>query len=307
MIGLNTTKKKIALVGSAPSSVQLAPYEDPEWFIFGCSPGAYPYAIKHAGAWMENHRFEPQIPGMIGSGKPWFTPEYVEALVRFKGPVFMNDPLPPEIPHAIPLQAVELAEKYGPFFWTSSLSWMFAMALETPGVTEIGLWGVDMSAHEEYGLQRPGCQYFITLAMQRGIKVTIPPESDLLQPPFWYGVTENTPMAIKLRARRTELTTRHQGVKQQLVALNNEDNFLAGAIDDLDYMEKTWLTHQTWIEPTLGKTGNEVRADNITSINSFEDNQSMAKECRESSCVYEKPEDEPPPKTSAELRAIEDG
>ena len=90
----------------------------------------------------------------------------------------MIDP-PPEIPNALAYPVNDMVEKYGPFFFTSSLSWMFAQALEREGVEEIGLWGVDMSAHEEYGLQRPGCQYFITLAMQRGIKVTIPPESDL--------------------------------------------------------------------------------------------------------------------------------
>jgi len=27
-------------------------------------------------------------------------------------------------------------------------------------------------------------------------------------------------------------------------------------------MTKTWVTSQSWIEPTIGKTGNEVRAVN---------------------------------------------
>lgn len=178
----------------------------------------------------------------------------------------MIDPLPPEVPGAIRLPVEELCEKYGPFFFTSSLSWMMAMALEVPGVTEIGLWGVDMSAGEEYGLQRPGCHHFIQLAHDRGIKVTIPPESDLLQPPFWYGVTENTPMMIKLTARRLELSNRKTQAEQRGAQANQEVHFLNGAIDDLDYMVKTWVTQQTWIEPTLGKTGNEVRAGNVVSI-----------------------------------------
>lgn len=255
---------KIALVGSAPSSVQLAPYEDPEWTIWGCSPGAYPYAIKHAEAWFELHRWEPQIPGHPGTGQSWFSPEYVEALTRFQGPVWMMDPLPPEIPNAQRPPIEELVEKYGPFFFTSSLSWMFAMALETPGVEEIGLWGVDMSAHEEYGLQRPGCQYFITLATQRGIKVNIPPESDLLQPALFYGVTENNPMMVKLTARMQELKNRHAAAMQRELQASQEKQFLAGAIDDMDYMIKTWVTHQAWIAPTMGQTGNEVRSINTS-------------------------------------------
>ena len=253
---------KIALIGSAPSSVRLAPYQDPDWEIWGCSPGAYPFAGPHADVWYELHRWEPQIPGMVGSGKPWFTPEYCEFLTRFdKGPVWMIDP-PPEIPNALAYPVNDMVEKYGPFFFTSSLSWMFAQALEREGVEEIGLWGVDMSAHEEYGLQRPGCQYFITLAMQRGIKVTIPPESDLLQPPLFYGVTENHPMMIKLMARMEELKGRHTAAIQRESQAAQEKHFIAGAIDDLDYMMKTWVTSQAWVEPTIGKTGNEVRAVN---------------------------------------------
>lgn len=255
-------KKKIALIGSAPSSVQLAPYNDPEWAIFGCSPGAYPYAIKHAAAWCEIHRYEPQIPGHMGTGQAWFSPEYVESMIRCEGPVFMMDPLPPEIPNAVRYPVEEMVDKYGPFFMTSSLSWMFAMALEQPGIEEIGLWGVDMSAQEEYGLQRPGCQYFITLAMQRGIRVNIPPESDLLQAPLFYGVTESTPMMIKLTARKHELSTRKVNAEQRAAQANQEVHFLAGALDDLDYTIKTWVTHQTWVEPTIGKTGNEPRAVN---------------------------------------------
>ena len=251
---------KIALCGSAPSSVQLAPFKDDGWEVWGCSPGAYPYAGPYADVWYELHRWEPQIPGQMGSGKAWFTPEYVEFLARFTGKVWMMDPLPPEIPGAQRVPVEELVDKYGPYFMSSSLSWMFAMALETPGVEEIGLWGVDMSAHEEYATQRPGCQYFCTLAMQRGIKVTIPPESDLLQPGLFYGVTENNPMMIKLTARQAELANRRAAAEHKAAVANQEVHFLAGALDDLDYMMKTWVTHQAWIEPTLGKTGNEVRA-----------------------------------------------
>jgi len=259
---------KIALIGSAPSSVRLAPYGDPEWQIWGCSPGAYAYAGPHAHAWFEAHRWEPQIPGHLGTGQAWFTPEYVEFLTRFKGPVFMAGEtphmdlnLPIEIPNARAIPINELMEKYGPYFFTSSLSWMWAMALETPGVTEIGMWGVDMSAHEEYGYQRAGCQYFITLAVQRGIKVTVPPESDILQPAYMYGVSENSPMMVKLTARRNELLARKSAADQRAQQANNESAFLAGALDDLKYMIDTWITTQTWIMPTMGKTGNEVRAE----------------------------------------------
>lgn len=254
---------KIALVGSAPSSIRLAPYGKPDWQIWGCSPGAYGIAGPQAHSWFEMHRWEPQVPGHVGTGQPWFSPEYIEWMTRFKGPVWVADPPPPEIPNAKVYPFEEMVNKYGPYFMTSSLSWMFAMALETPGVEEIGLWGVDMSATEEYAQQRAGCQYFITLAIQRGIKVTVPPESDLLQPAYFYGITETQPMMIKLTARRNELLSRKAAADQRAAQARDESIFLSGALDDLDYMIKTWVSFQSFVEPRMGATGNEVRAKSL--------------------------------------------
>lgn len=244
---LGTTKRKIALIGSAPSSINLAPYRQPDWFIMGCSPGAYGVAGPHADAWVELHRFEPQIPGHVGTGQPWFSPEYCEFLFRHSK-VFIANPIP-GMNGGVVYPFDEMIEKFGPYFMTSSLSWMLALAIEQDDVEEIALFGVDMAAHEEYATQRPGCQYFLTLAIQRGIKITIPPESDLLQPPFLYGFGETSPMMIKLTARKKELESRLAGCDQQMAAAQRQGDFLRGAIDDIDYMIKTWVTHQTMIEP----------------------------------------------------------
>lgn len=269
---------KIAIVGSQPASIQLAPYDDPEWQIWGCSPGAYPIAGLKSDVWFEIHRFEPQIPAKVGSGQPWFTVEYIEFLVRHKGKVVMSEPLPPEVTNAVALPKDALIEKYGPFFFTSSIAWMAAMALDEierqremdgeDGEHEIGFWGVDMSATEEYGAQRPGLHYFIQEAMKRNIRVVVPPESDLLQPPFMYGVTENHPMMVKLTARMRELQNNKAHADQQAAAFNQRSVFLAGAIDDLQYIISTWVTFQTNVNPVMGKTGNEVRADRLTDGNS---------------------------------------
>ena len=243
---LNTKKKKIALIGSAPSSINTAPFGDDSWFIMGCSPGAYGVAGPRSDAWVELHRWEPQVPGHAGTGKAWFSPEYCEFLTRHKM-VFTSVPIP-EIQNHVVYPTQEMLEKYGPYFFTSSLSWMLAIAMEQDGVEEIGLFGVDMAAHEEYSTQRPGCHYFLTLAMQRGIKITIPPESDLLQPPFLYGMGENEPMMIKLTARQRELQSRKAAAEQRFYQAKDEINFISGALDDVDYMIKTWVTHQSLIK-----------------------------------------------------------
>ena len=243
---------KIALIGSAPSSIRLAPYSDPSWKIWGCSPGAYP-VVPRSDAWFELHRWEPPVIGKAEQQVPWFSPEYVMWLSQH--PCVWMLEKQPQIVNSRRLPAESLVAKYGAYFFTSSLAWMFALAIEEilneresqkdmyagSPPDEIGLWGVDMTATEEYGYQRAGCQFFAQLAEELDIKVVVPPESDLLLPPPLYGVSENDPMMIKLTMRKRELLGRMESEKQQVEAHKHNVSFLQGAIDDLDYMMGTWI------------------------------------------------------------------
>lgn len=230
--------KKIALIGSAPSSIRLAPYHDPQWEIWGCSPGVYGVAPR-SNTWFELHRYEP--------GQTWFSPEYCQFLAKYPGDVYMAE-VRPEIPNSKTLPVDELVAKYGPYFFTSSLAWMMAMAIEE-GATSIGLWGVDMSATEEYGYQRAGCQYFAQIAAAMGIEVGVPPESDLFRPPPLYGVSEIDHGQIKLLQRKRELQGRLASVQQELEIKRNEMFFLQGAIDDMAYMASTWTDKKPVLSP----------------------------------------------------------
>ena len=133
--------KKIALLGSAPSSVALAPFGAPDWELWACSPGCWA-ALSQLGypkihAWFELHRFEP--------GQPWMSHDYVRYLKEFEGPVYMIEPVHHAVPNCQLLPWQELRAIYGPYVFTSSLAWMFCLAMEQ-GATSIGLWGVDMAA-----------------------------------------------------------------------------------------------------------------------------------------------------------------
>jgi hypothetical protein len=234
--------KKIALIGSAPSSVRLAPYADPTWELWACSPGAYPYVSPtRPQAWFEIHRWEPPW-GPTGE-KPWFTKDYIAFLASLKCPVYMIEPVP-EIPTSVAYPKDAMIEKFGPWFFTSSLSWMFALAIHS-GATEIGLWGVDMSAQEEWIGQRSGCHYFIDLARKMGITVTLPPESDLLRPPPLYGFAEADPMHVKLLSRENELKARIAECEATIQHKHSELMFLKGALDNNTYHQKTWVADQT--------------------------------------------------------------
>ena len=255
---------KIALIGSAPSSVALGPYKDKtyqqyaqgkvqtypptpwieeEFEIWACSPGAYGI-VERCTRWFEVHRWEP--------GKPWFSPEYCQFLRNFNGPVYTGQKVE-EIKNGVvyPLQAV--IERFGPYFLTSSLSLMMAMAImeiEAARLEEghnneddvIGLWGVDMAATEEYGYQRAGCQHFIELAFDAGIGIYVPPESDLLRPMPVYGICEWDHNYIKATARMTELNNRMGQAQQTIQQAQQQLTFLQGAADDMNYNINTWTS-----------------------------------------------------------------
>lgn len=239
---------KIAILGSAPSSLRLAPIEDQSWHIWGCSPGVYA-AARRVNAWFELHRWEPGVAGRPETQKPWFSPEYVAWMANLQCTVWMATPNP-QIPNSKALDVQALTNKYGTYFFTSSIAWMIACAIEDilearetrqiPEDDYIGLWGVDMAANEEYGYQRAGCQHFLTLAATLGIHVAVPPESDLLRPMPLYGIQESSHWHIKNTARKIELETRLAQAKQLLADASRQIAFLEGALDDMNYQMLTW-------------------------------------------------------------------
>lgn len=262
---------KRGILGSAPS-LPLAPFGDPSWTFFGCSPGVYPYVnMSTLRGWFELHRWEPGEIGKPATQKPWFSPEYVAWMRQLPAHVnlWMQD-TPADMANSKRLPIEELSAKYGTYFWTSSISIMLACAIEdileernkrdelfkanpptdaegqairdayAPPQDEIGLWGVDMTASEEYGYQRAGCQHFLTLATTLGIKVTVPPESDLLRPMPIYGFCEGEWWHIKLTSRQRELQNRLNMSRQDVANATRNVAFLEGALDDLNYQLLTW-------------------------------------------------------------------
>jgi hypothetical protein len=225
---------KIALVGSAPASCRLAPYGDPEWQIYGCSPGLYGVAPR-VTEWFEMHLWEP--------GAPWFSPEYVQWLTALpaRGVKLWTGAPVGSVPGSEVFPWHEVLEEFDPNHWfcTSSLFWMMARAIKA-GATTIGFWGVDMAAGEEYEMQRAGIHHLTYIARSRGIEVGIPAESDLFTPRFKYAVDEWTHSYRKVRARRAELESRLREAEAQARAILDGSHFLKGAIEDLGYMHNTW-------------------------------------------------------------------
>lgn len=241
---------KIALIGSAPSSVRLGPYDNPEWKIWGCSPGVFATGVR-TDTWFELHRWEPGVLGRAETQKPWLSPEYCAWMAKHPDVVMVVPQ--PDIPNSRHLPWQQLITIYGAYFFNSSLSWMAAMAIEAiktdrerpdrdPDTKDaIGMWGVDMSATEEYGYQRAGCQFFVQMAMNMNIEVIVPPESDLTRHPPLYGVCEHWDQHIKTLTRLRELQQRNAIAKQNIENAQRERDYTQGLMDDTNYHLNTWL------------------------------------------------------------------
>lgn len=222
---------KIALIGTAPSSRMLAPYHDPSWQIWACSPGNQGQ-LPRVDVWFELHG-NLHWPENASYGLP-----YIEWLKTLKIPLYMQDQRYCPNATAYPMQ--EMVDKFGPDFFTSSFAWMMALAIHK-GANEIALFGIDMASRDEYVLQRPGFYYFKYRAEQLGIKVWAPNESDIMQHPGLYGFSEVTPFGRKILARKKELHDRVVAAKQQIAQIQHTVTYLEGALEDCDYMESIWM------------------------------------------------------------------
>jgi hypothetical protein len=225
--------KKVAILGTAPSSRHMCPFTDLDWTIWGSSPGNAHGALPRVDAWFEMHS-NLEWPEYSDYGKP-----YLKWLNEQPFPVVAQDEkLIPRGSIKYPLE--EMLAEFGPYFFTSSFAWMMAYALMSGQVEEIALYGVDMASNEEYILQRPGGHYFMMLARNRGVKVTVPPESDLAQHPPLYGYEDTTPMGRKLAARSLELDNRVNQAQAQINQLQAQIHYLNGAREDIKYMRQIW-------------------------------------------------------------------
>jgi len=157
---------KVALIGTAPSSRMMAPFNDPTWTIWGCSPGNMG-ALPRVDAWFEIHG------NLLWPEHKHYGEPYISWLKQQTFPIYMqNQEL---VPNAIPLPYREIVKEFGPYFFTSSFAWMMAFAM-MQGAKEVALYGIDMASRDEYILQRPGAYYFFEEAKKRGVKMQAPYE-----------------------------------------------------------------------------------------------------------------------------------
>ena len=222
---------KIALLGTAPSSRDLAPFNDPDWEIWACSSGNYK-SLPRSDVWFEMHAMD-----RMGND-PRFT-LYLAFLA--KHPKVYMQYQEPKIPGSVAYPKKEIVEEFGDHCFGGSVPWMLALAIkQNPEV--IGFFGIDMADIKESGHQKCSCHCLMFEGRKRGIQFYAPPESDILQPMPLYGYREANPMFRKLKAREAELKNRVKAANQRIYDAESERTALQGALDDIDYMKKIWAT-----------------------------------------------------------------
>ncbi len=224
--------RKIAILGSAISSVGLAPFDDPSWEIWACSPANM--SIPRKDLWFELHSIEiKKREGLQG---------YLEWMAKAPFKCYMQA-VHPEFPNSVEYPLKAIITKYGPFWWTSQIAYMLALAIEQKPET-IGIYGVDMAANSEYNQQRLACQFLIREILNAGINLVVPPESDLLEPAPLYGYSENSRQWRKYYARQAELKERIARLNHEIEIKSHEKNHLVGAMDDMEYQVAHWANRR---------------------------------------------------------------
>ncbi len=228
--------RKIAVMGSAVSSAGLTPYNDPAWEVWSCSPANK--NIPRCDVWFELHNPELKAREGLVEWMQWLKTQPIvymqQAYSGYPGA------------RRYPLEAI--VDKWGPYWWTSQLAFMLALAIEQKPHT-IGVFGVDMAANSEYNQQRLACQFFLYHIMtQTDIQLIIPPESDILEPAPFYGYCESSRQWRKYYARKHELQQRIASLKADAEAKSMEAAHLIGAMDDMEYHLAHWATRRDFFE-----------------------------------------------------------
>jgi len=163
---------KVAIVGGAPSSEMLAPYDDSDWEIWVLGNRLSRYLSKRVTRVFEIHENLTEHPDPT---------KYKDWLHSHGLPLVVGERFASEYPsgHVTAFPYEQVSQLYGHLYLTSSPAYMVAYAL-LMGATDIAIYGVDLSIGDhEYFWQRPCMEAWIGFAKGRGVKVTIPAVSHI--------------------------------------------------------------------------------------------------------------------------------
>lgn len=256
-----TPRRKIAVCGFASSSRHMIPVNDPSWEVWGMNQ-LYRH-IPRADRWFDIHwNWDKEVvPGT----------DYRGWLATCGIPVYMMDRVP-DIPTSVRYPLSRLIAQAGDYF-TSTVAFMTALAIEQVdlhvaaqltaefshaqahpkpvgpegvmaywlgrqrqlyGEHTIGLFGIDLVVEEEYFHQKACAEFWIGIAVGRGIEVFVPPQSALCKQSYRYGYEPEPPTII----RQSELNEHHKQLTAERDRLLKEIYMHDGALQVDEYWKR---------------------------------------------------------------------
>lgn len=261
-------RRKLAIVGFAPSSYQDAPFTNPEWEVWGLNEAYTLPGFSRADRWFEIHiRQEVDISTRDPNHINWLR-------TRRDIPIYMIRQFP-DIPMAVEYPIRDIVRKYGQYL-TNTISYEILLGIEE-GFETIGVWGVDMAQGgvygqpSEYAEQRPSCEWALGVAQGKGIHVYIPPASDLLKAPGLYGWEgDGSQMRMKIRGRSIELHKRISGLAQNLAILENNRVAALGETTFIDRLTAFYKDHPGATQAEVEKFCADIKAQIVPAMQGWQ-------------------------------------
>lgn len=230
--------RKIAIVGSASTTMGLTPWHDFSLEIWGL-------------AWRALPRFERMFdlhPGHFDKtvDRKNIQENYEQRLASFKDvPIYLCNKHP-DIPNSIRYPIEDILKFMGPEldsysdgqYFASSIAFMICLAMYEK-VNEIHLYGLDFIADGEYDYQRPNMEYLVGVARGKGIKVFIPKGSAICEFSYIYGYQLPPDIGLINRAVLTDRLVQYKKKHEQALNVARTSD---GAIQEVEQLLKL-MTH----------------------------------------------------------------
>jgi hypothetical protein len=192
---LRKGKKTVALVGMAPTSCSLAPYNESGVEVWSLNEA---HAFEWLQSWDRWFQLHPESDftrdlddhrkferGYVKGHYDWLQQEHDKPIYM----LYSYDKVPDC--QEYPLDKM-IAEFFGKVrkgdekikYFTSTFAFMAAMAI-SEGFERIEIYGFEMAGGDEYVPQKACAEFWIGLAIGRGIEIYLPDKSQLLWGPLY--------------------------------------------------------------------------------------------------------------------------
>jgi len=222
--------KRLILLGTA-DSIYKVPYENKDFEFWAVGTATAMTNIQKLDMIFELHTRK-TIEYLINDRKCMYN--------RFQCPVFVREYNESQdlIENANPFPKDEVL-KYFEYldlekgYFNSSLAWMMAFAI-MKGYEDITLMQIHLSHESEYFYERPCLEFWIAIAKEKGIKVRVPKDSDILNHHYLYGFEEQPESWQKIRSKRMFLDRQKREALTDMLNCNtvlNQQEAMKGIIE----------------------------------------------------------------------------